>query len=140
MGREILRRPLGGTETASFSKRSFLLFLLLGNEFARWRCRFTLDGDTRQVAAYFLIHKHILELQHPSIPRLDLVLGHRADKGEDYDLVLTFLLRLDISTTHRCASMVLTYMNTSIESILHQTVTATSPALARRQNRPSDFI
>src|SRR5262249_21293688 len=46
MGQGVLRPPPERTETASFSKRSFLLFLLLGNEFARWRCRFTLDGDT----------------------------------------------------------------------------------------------
>ena len=92
MGREILLWPLDGSETASFSKRSFLLFLLRGTQF--FRCRITLDGDTRQIAPYFLVHEHVLELEHPFVPLRGLLGSDRSDKSENNDLMLAFLLRL----------------------------------------------
>src|SRR5438874_12035882 len=102
---EILLWPLDGPETASSSKPSFLLFLLRAQQF--FRCRITLDSDTRQIAPYFLIHKHVLELEHPFIPLILLVLVDGADEREDNDLVLALLLQLNISTTHRYTSMIL---------------------------------
>src|SRR6476619_6973665 len=133
MGREILLWPLDGSETASFSKRSFLLLFLLLRAQQFFRCRITLDGDTRQIAPYFLTHKHVLELKHPFIPLILLVLVDGADERENNDLVLALFLQLNKSTTHRCTSMILGSMNMSMEPTLHQIATATSPALTSPQ-------